>query len=79
MPDEPAALIPASDDDVKQTLAFALTFDGRKRFRQADELTAGIAAEHLLKHLAKSGYVVMRRPAGGDLSGVMQGAGKPKV
>ena len=76
MPDEPATLTPASDEDVKQALAFALTFDGRRRFRHADELTAGIAAEHLVRHLARSGFVVMRRPADRDLSPLQQGARK---
>lgn len=74
MPEQPTDLIPADDNDVKATLAFALTFDGRRRFRHADELTAGIAAEHLVKHLARSGFVVMRRPAGADLSAVLRGA-----
>jgi hypothetical protein len=32
-------------DDLRRALAFALTFDGRKRFREAEELTARIAAD----------------------------------
>jgi hypothetical protein len=77
MPEGPAILTPASDDELKQALAFALTFDGRRRFRHADELTAGIAAEHLVRHLAQAGFVVLRRQPGADLSGLQRGAGKP--
>ena len=62
MPDEPSSLAPADPDDVRQTLAFALTFDGRKRFRHADELAARITAEHLARHLERCGFVVMRKP-----------------
>ncbi len=72
MPEKPK-LIPAKPEDLRDALAFALTFDGRKRFRQADELTARIAAEHLVRHLELSGFVVLRRPPAGDLSKVQQG------
>ena len=37
MPEQPA-LSPADPDDLRQALAFALTFDGRKQFRNADEI-----------------------------------------
>ena len=55
-------LSPATPDEIAQTLAFALRFDGRKRVRHADELVARIAAERLVKHLERSGFVVMKRP-----------------
>jgi hypothetical protein len=64
MPDEPASLIPADPDDVRQTIAFALTFDGRKRFRHADELAVRITADHLARHLERCGFVVMKKPLG---------------
>jgi hypothetical protein len=36
MPDEAQRLTPADPDDPRQSLTFALTFDGRKRYRQAE-------------------------------------------
>ena len=51
MPDEPPPLTHADPDDLRRALAFALTFDGRKRFRHADELAARITAEHLARYM----------------------------
>lgn len=62
MPDAPENLRPADADDVKQSLAFALRFNGRKRFHSADDYMAQIVAEHLLAHLERSGFVIMKRP-----------------
>ena len=42
MTDEPK-LSPATPEEIAQTLAFALRFEGRKRVRHADELVARIA------------------------------------
>jgi hypothetical protein len=50
MPPDPAPLRPADPDDLRSALAFALTFDGRRRFRDADELAARITAEHVARH-----------------------------
>ncbi len=55
-------LTPADPQDVQQTLAFALRFDGRKRVHNADEALARITAERLVEHLRQSGFVVMKRP-----------------
>lgn len=74
---DPAKLHAVDADDLRRTLEFALTFDGRRRFRHAEELAARITADHLVKHLAKAGYVVMREPPIGDLAHVQSGA--PKV
>jgi hypothetical protein len=60
MPEKPPPLSPVDPDDLRQTLAFALTFDGRKRFRHADELAARITADHLARHIERCGFVVMR-------------------
>ena len=60
MPDAP--LIPADPDDLRQALAHALTFDGRRQFRVSGEMMAKITAEHLARHLEMAGFVVMRRP-----------------
>jgi hypothetical protein len=72
MPEEPR-LTPVSADDLEQTLAFALRFDGRKRAHGADELMVRITAEHLVKHLDRSGFVVMRKPPFTDLSHLQTG------
>ncbi len=71
MPDEPTALAPADPDDLRRALAFALTFDGRKRFRHAEELAARITAQHLVQYLELAGFVVMKKPprAGHSTSG----------
>jgi hypothetical protein len=61
MPDEPK-LTPATTDDLSQALAHGLRFNESKTFHQGDELMARITAEHLIKHLELSGFVVMRRP-----------------
>jgi hypothetical protein len=60
MPDEPK-LTPATPDDLAQALAHGLRFNERKRFHQGDELMARITAEHLIRYLELSGFVVMRR------------------
>lgn len=66
---------PADPDDLRQLLAFALTFDGRRQFKTSGEMMARITAEHLVRHLEQSGYVVMkRRPRQGHST---SGLGKP--
>ena len=72
MPDDP--LRPADPDDLRQALAFALSFDGRRRWRQADEQMARITAGHLVRYLEVAGYLLMRRLGRGDLAGVARGA-----
>jgi hypothetical protein len=73
MPDDP--LRPADPDDLRQALAFALSFDGRKRWRQADDQMARITADHLVRYLEMADFVVMRRPGRGDFAKVVRGAG----
>ena len=48
----------------RRSLAFALTFDGRRQFKTSGEMMAQITAEHLARHLEMSGYVIMKRPPG---------------
>ena len=60
MPDD--KLTPASPDDIAETLAFALRFQGRKRVHNADEIMSEILAKRLVEHLERSGFVVMKRP-----------------
>ncbi|SDR64170.1 hypothetical protein SAMN05519103_09482 [Rhizobiales bacterium GAS113] len=73
-----ADLRPATREEVLQSLAIALRFNGRKRYHQADDYMADMTAEHLAKHLEASGYVVMkRRPlqGHGSMSGLRRAPG----
>ncbi|MCQ8242540.1 hypothetical protein [Rhizosaccharibacter radicis] len=60
--DDKRALRPATADEIEQSLAFALRFDGRRRVNTADDAMARITAERLLRHLLLSGFVLMKRP-----------------
>lgn len=51
----------AEPEDVRQALAFALRYRGRKRTDSAAEAMAEITAERLVEHLAQSGFIMMRR------------------
>jgi hypothetical protein len=62
MTDGPDRLTPASPDDLADSLAFALRFDGRKRKHDAGEFMARIVARRLVDHLERAGFVVMKRP-----------------
>ena len=55
-------LTPAEPDDLVQTLAFALRYQGRKRVDTAGLAMARITAERLVDHLQACGFVVMRKP-----------------
>ena len=61
MPDE-SLLRPATPEEIAESLSFALRYDGRRRVHHADEAMARITAERLVRHLERSGYVLMRRP-----------------
>ncbi len=55
---------PASVDELRDSLSFALRYDGRKRVHTADDVMAHVKAERLVRHLQQSGYVhVMRNIA----------------
>jgi hypothetical protein len=65
-PDPPRTdLTAATADEIAEALSYALRYDERgKPRRGGGELTAGIAAERLTKHLRRAGFVVMKaRPA----------------
>jgi hypothetical protein len=62
MPDEPSPLRPATPDEIADALAFALRFDGRRRFDKGNEMMAKITAKHLVKYLEQAGFVVMKKP-----------------
>jgi hypothetical protein len=57
---EEKPLMPAERNHVLFSLSFALTHDGRRRYRQADQSMANIVANHLLSHLERS-YVIMQK------------------
>ena len=57
-----ADLTPATPDDLREALVWALRRNRGKPTRQYDDLLAGAAAEHLMEELRRMGFVVMRRP-----------------
>lgn len=57
-------LHPATPEEIAESLSFALRYDGRKRVFHADEAMARITAERLVRHLERSGYVLMKLPQG---------------
>ena len=62
MPDD-TTLHPATEDEIAESLAFGLRYDGRKRVHHADTAMARITAERLVRHLRASGFVLMKRPS----------------
>jgi len=61
MPDD--TLRPATRDEVRETLGYALRFNrSGKSHRHASDMMAQIAAEVLVEHLERSGFVVMKKP-----------------
>lgn len=60
---EQPPLRPATPEEIADSLCYALRYDGRRRVHHADEVMARITAERLVRHLERSGYVLMRRPA----------------
>jgi hypothetical protein len=65
MPELDEKLTPADPDDLAAAFAFALKFEGRKRWHDADAFMADIVAKRLVRYLDRAGYVVMKRPASG--------------
>ena len=61
---DPAPLRPATPDEIAQSLAFALRYNGRKRVHDADDIMARITAERLVRHLQQSGFVLMKSHLG---------------
>jgi hypothetical protein len=57
-------LRPASAEEIADSLAFALRYDGRKRVTHADGMMARITADRLVQHLRESGFVLMKQPEG---------------
>ena len=61
--DDKLLLHPASTTELQESLCFALRFEGRKRVHHADDVMARITAERLVRHLERSGFVLMKKPA----------------
>ena len=61
MTDDPP-LRPATTDELVETLAFALRYNGRKRGHDADEIMAKWVAERLVKYLEMHRFVIMKKP-----------------
>ncbi len=59
--DERAALRPATVQEIKESLSFGLLYEGRKRVHHADNLMAEITVDRLVRHLERSGFVIMCR------------------
>ena len=59
-----STLRPADSAEVADALAYALRYDGNRRVYNADEVMVRITAEHLIRHLAQAGFVLMRAPPG---------------
>lgn len=64
MTDDPPRLRPATTGEIADSLSFALRYDGRRRVRHAEDAMARITAERLVRHLERSGYVLMKRSEG---------------
>jgi hypothetical protein len=63
----------AESRELAEVMAFALRFEGRKRVHQTDEHMAQIAAERIVRHLERAGFVVMKKPPLGGHSVVGRG------
>jgi hypothetical protein len=59
-----ARLRPASAEEIADSIAFALRYEGRKRVTHADGMMARITADRLVRHLQESGFVLMKQPSG---------------
>ncbi len=63
MEPDPTPLHPTSREDLVLALAYALRFNSSgKPHRLASDSTAQLAAQVLVDHLERAGFVVMRRP-----------------
>jgi hypothetical protein len=62
MPESDPKLTPADASDIAESISFALLFSGKKRIHDNDRLTASITAKHIVRHLERCGYVLMKKP-----------------
>jgi len=59
---DPTRLRPATPEEIAEALSFALRFDGRRPFPQSGSLMAQITAAHLVAHLQRCGFHLMKDP-----------------
>lgn len=59
---EQSDLRPATPREIAEALSFALRFNGRRPFPQANSLMAEITAAHLVEHLQRCGFRVLKGP-----------------
>ncbi len=59
---EPNPTRAVTEDELIESLAFALRYEGRKRVHHADDTMARITAERLVRHLRGSGFTVVKDP-----------------
>ncbi len=57
---DPSQLHPATPEEIAETLSFALRFDGRRPFPQSHALMARVTADHLVQHLLRCGFRLMK-------------------
>jgi hypothetical protein len=69
-------LTPADLSDLADAIAFALHFSRRKRYHEGDKLMADLTADHIVRHLDRAGYVIMKKPAPGGAT-VLRRSGIP--
>jgi hypothetical protein len=56
-------LRPTTEDEIAETLSYGPRFDDRgKPNHVAREFTASITARRLVRHLARAGFVIMKKP-----------------
>jgi len=55
-----SGLRPATPEEIAEALSFALRFKGRKPFPQSNSLMAQITAAHLVQHLQRCGFLLMK-------------------
>jgi hypothetical protein len=81
MPHEEYKLTAADPRDLAESVALALRFfEGRKRNHDADAFRANIAAERVVRHLERAGFVVMKKPPGDFGAGTgFSGSARPAV
>jgi hypothetical protein len=66
----------ADPKDLSDTLSFALRFEGKRRYNDSDRFAADIIADRLVRHLDRSGYVVMKKPPLGGHGQIAGGFGQ---
>jgi hypothetical protein len=79
MPDLEEKRTPADPEDLAASIAFALKFEGRKRWHDADTLMADIVAKRLIRYLERARYVVMKRPPIGGSAPLKTPASYPQT